>query len=80
MSIELRIASGPEDQQAVRRIAALDDARPLAGETLLALLDGEPVAALGFGDGRVVANPFVPTAAVVAVMRLRAEQLAGLAL
>ena len=74
-SIELRIASGPEDDQAVRRLAALDDARPLAEETLLALVEGEPVAALALGDGRVVANPFVPTAAVVAVLRLRAAQL-----
>ena len=75
MSIELRIASGARDQAALRELAALDDARALGGEVLLALVDGEPVAAVSLLEGRVVANPFVPTAAVVAVLQLRAEQL-----
>jgi len=59
----------------VRRLADLDDAPPLRGEVLLALVDGEAVAALSLSDGRVVANPFLPTADTVSVLALRASQL-----
>jgi hypothetical protein len=38
-------------------------------------VDGHAVAALSLEDGRVVANPFVRTVEVVAVLRVRAEQL-----
>ena len=38
-------------------------------------LDGEPVAAASLSDGRTVANPFLPTADVVALLSMRARQL-----
>jgi hypothetical protein len=38
-------------------------------------VDGHAVAALSLEDGRIVANPFVRTVEVVAVLRVRAEQL-----
>ena len=43
--------------------------RPPAGPVLLALVGSDPVAALGVETGRVVADPFRPTADVVAVLR-----------
>jgi hypothetical protein len=71
--VSLRIA-GVDDEQVVRDLAALDDAPAPEGEVLLALIDGEAVAALSLRDGHVVANPFVHTEAAVALLRLRAEQ------
>ena len=59
----------------VRRLASLDDAPALTGQVLLALVDGEAVAALSLSDGRVVANPFLPTEAAVGLLRLRAQHL-----
>ena len=61
----------------VRRLAALDDAPVLEGQSLLALIDGEAVAALSLEDGRVVSNPFVRTEDAVALLNLRAEHLKG---
>lgn len=57
------------------RLAALDSARPLEGEVLLAYVDDDPVAAISLADGRVVADPFRRTAHVVELLRMRAEQL-----
>jgi hypothetical protein len=75
-ALALRLA-GADEGQVVRDLAALDDAPAPAGEVLLALLDGEAVAALSLRDGRVVANPFVRTDAAVALLRLRAEHVSG---
>lgn len=69
--------AGPDDADLVRRLADLDDAPTLEGDVLLALVDGEPVAALSLSDGRSVADPFVPTADAVAMLRLRASHLSS---
>ena len=73
-TVALRLAA-TDDALAVRRLAALDDAPPLARPVLLGLLDGQPVAAVSLVDGRTVANPFLPTADIVALLSLRARQL-----
>jgi hypothetical protein len=73
-TLALRVADD-EDASAVRRLAALDDAPPLQGQVLLALVDGEAVAATSLSDGRVVANPFRRTADTVTLLSMRAEQL-----
>jgi hypothetical protein len=73
-TLALRVADD-DDIPAVRRLAALDDAPPLRGEVLLALVDGEAVAATSLSDGRVVANPFLPTADTVTLLSLRAAQM-----
>jgi hypothetical protein len=73
-TLALRLA-GPDDATAVRRLAALDDAPPLGGPVLLALLDGTAIAAMSLRDGRVAADPFRPTADVVRLLALRARQL-----
>jgi hypothetical protein len=63
---ELRIRlARDDDAAALARLAALDSARPLTGEVLVAELDGELVAALAARSGRTVADPFRPTAALV---------------
>ncbi len=75
-SVSIRLA-GIDDEQVLRDLAALDDAPIPKGEVLLALIDGEAVAALSLGDEHAVANPFVHTAATVALLRLRADHLYG---
>ncbi len=75
-TVALRMAERDEAPM-VRRLAALDDAPALEGPVLLALMDGEAVAALALLDRRVVANPFLCTRDVVQLLRLRAEHIAG---
>ena len=75
-AVALRIAERDE-AAAVRRLAALDDAPALEGPVLLALMDGEAVAAISLIDRRVVANPFLGTRDLVQLLRLRAEHIAG---
>ena len=75
-TVALRLARADE-AHLVRRLAALDDAPSLEGQVLLALADGEAVAALSLHDGRAVANPFVLTQEAVALLRLRAKHLSG---
>jgi len=66
-TLTIRTANG--DEPTVRRLALLDSQRPLKGEVLLAQVDGQPVAALAAETGRVVADPFRRTAAVVDALR-----------
>ena len=75
-TVALRLAEHDE-AAAIRRLAALDDAPALEGPVLLAVMDGEPVAALSLLDRRVVANPFLPTRDLVELLRLRAEHISG---
>lgn len=76
-TLVLRVARDDE-AAVVRQLAQLDDAPTPSGEILLAVLDDEPVAALSLSDGRVVANPFVRTADLVALLRIRATQISPL--
>jgi hypothetical protein len=70
----LRLA-GAADAPAVERVSRLDSSQPLTGTVLVAERDGHIVAAVSLLDGRVVADPFAPTADVVAVLRTRAQQM-----
>jgi hypothetical protein len=67
----------PEDTPNLRRLAALDSQPPLSGPALMGEIDGVPAAAISLTSGRVVADPFRPTAELVATMRLRAAALTG---
>ena len=58
------------DSFALRRLAALDDAPALRGEVLLAEHAGDIRAALSLENGRSIANPFAPTAALVEMLRM----------
>jgi hypothetical protein len=74
MDLTIRFAL-PADAAALHDLAALDSApRTPAGEVLVAESGGALVAALSLDDGRVVADPFRPTADVVALLRVRAGQ------
>ena len=75
-TVALRMAEGDEGH-IVRHLSALDDAPALEGPVLLALTDGEPVAAISLLDRRVVANPFMLTRDLVELLRLRAEHISG---
>ena len=70
-----RAADGP----ALERLAALDDAAPLAGEVLVAEQDGHLRAAISLHSGRAIADPFHPTADLVALLRARAALLSDAA-
>ena len=68
-------ADRPNDEQALRQLAALDSVRPIKGRALLAEVDGRAVAAIGIDDGKIVADPFEHTAEVVELLKARAERL-----
>jgi hypothetical protein len=58
-----------EDVRALRRLAELDSAAPLRAPVHVAIVDGDLIAAVSLADGRAVADPFRPTADVLAVLR-----------
>jgi len=60
------------DAAALERLAALDSARPLTGEVMLAHAGGDVRAALSLGTGRAVADPFYPSAEVAELLRAAA--------
>jgi hypothetical protein len=64
------------DDAALERLAELEG-RPLAqGRFVVAEVGGAVVAALPLAGGAAYADPFAPTAHLVPLLRLRAEQLA----
>ena len=54
-------------------LATLDSAAPLTGEILLAVSGGEVAAAMSIDTGAVIADPFVPTAHLVELLRTAAR-------
>lgn len=66
-----------DDTAAVARLAALDSSTIPAAPLLLGTIDGVPAAAISLAGGAVVADPFQHTAALVALLRLRADHLHG---
>ncbi len=65
----------PADDDAIAYVAAVDSSAPPSGDVLVATDHAGVVAALGLHDGKVVADPFVRTDDVVALLRTRAGQL-----
>jgi len=63
------------DLSELSRLAELDSATPPRGPALVAEADSRMLAALPLGSGRPIADPFEPTAEIVALLQLRAEQL-----
>jgi hypothetical protein len=70
-SYVLRLATDA-DAAVLDRLADLDGKDPLEGSILIGELHGEPVAALSLADDRSIADPFKPTAHLLATMRRRA--------
>jgi hypothetical protein len=73
-NITVRTATAA-DLSSLNRLAALDSASPPRGPALVAEADSRMLAALPLGSGRPIADPFEPTAEIVALLQLRAEQL-----
>ena len=63
------------DDGALARLAALDSASPPTGPALVAEADSRLLAALPIGSGRPIADPFEPTAELVALLELRRAQM-----
>jgi hypothetical protein len=64
------------DRPQLDRLAALDSSVVPPGSLLIGELDGRPAAALSLSDGAVIADPFLPTAELLTLMRGRARQCA----
>ena len=64
------------DVEPLRVLAALDSRHLPTGPVLVAEQDGELVAALPLDGGRAIADPFRRTSEVVALLELRARQVA----
>lgn len=75
-ALAIRTATA-DDTAAVDRLAALDSRPAPAGPLLIGTIDGIPAAAVSLTSGAVVADPFQHTAALVALLRLRADHLHG---
>jgi hypothetical protein len=65
------------DHADLARLAALDSASPPRGPALVAEADSRMLAALPLGSGRPIADPFEPTAELVALLELRRSQIAS---
>ena len=63
------------DAGALAQLAALDSASPPRGPALVAEADSRLLAALPLGSGRPIADPFEPTAELVALLELRRAQM-----
>ena len=68
MPIVIRLAAA-DDAVGLERLADLDSARPPTGPVLVAEQGGALCAALELDTGRVVADPFVDTTRLVALLR-----------
>ena len=65
------------DRSALDRLAALDSAPRLTGEVMLAEVEGECLAAIEMASSRAIADPFRPTADLVALLSGRVTALRG---
>jgi len=72
--VTLRLAR-PHDAAALLRLTRLDSRPEPQGSYIIAEIDGEIVAAMQLPSGELVADPFRPTAHLVPLLELRAEQL-----
>lgn len=74
LGFTIRVAY-PDDEVALRRLAAFDSQQPLSGRMLVAEVAGELWAAVnvdGDCDRRVIADPFHCTAALVSILEQHA--------
>jgi len=63
------------DQEALKRLSELDSRPTPTGATLIAEHRGSLVAAVSLQDGEQIADPFIPTADITDLLRVRARQL-----
>jgi hypothetical protein len=72
-TVVIRAARG-SDGPALVDLAELDSRRPLAGDVLVGEQDGRIVAAYAPASDAAIADPFRPTADVVALLELHARR------
>jgi hypothetical protein len=70
-SVLIRAARGSDGAQ-LERLAQLDSAEVPAGSLLVAESEGRLVAAIASSTGEAIADPFLPSADVLALLRMRA--------
>jgi hypothetical protein len=73
-TLVIRLAEAA-DLDRLRYLAALDSARALMGDVLVAEADGVISAAYSVDERRAIADPFVHTAELVELLKLRAAPL-----
>jgi hypothetical protein len=61
--------SSDVDHHALRELAELDSAPPIAGPVLMAVRDNRPVAAISLDGRREIADPFVRTSDLIDLLR-----------
>jgi hypothetical protein len=68
--------ANPADEETLRRLAELDNQKPLSGRILIGEIEGEAAAAASFSDGRIISDPSRPTHLLVPLvgMRVRAQR------
>lgn len=74
--VELRPATGC-DHAELERLAQLDSALVPDGRLLVAEASGRLVAALSVKSGQAIADPFTPTAHLVAALRVQGARSEG---
>jgi hypothetical protein len=67
--------AGVADLGSLALLATLDGAAPPPEPVLVAESEGRMLAAVPFDGGRAIADPFEPTAEIVALLELRASQI-----
>jgi hypothetical protein len=70
----IRLA-GDADEPALQRLAQLDSAKPLEHPILIGEIAGRAAAAIDLDNRRVIADPFTPTATLLAHLRMRTGAL-----
>ena len=65
----------PDDAPAVAALAAVDSQPAPEGDVLVGEVQGQLWAAVSLATGQAIADPFRPTADVVALLETRARQL-----
>ena len=66
-----------DDDRVLRDLSELDSSSPVQRPAVLAIVDGDAVAAVSLSDGRIVADPFTRTEDVVTMLRARVAALAA---
>ena len=72
--VVIRLATAG-DRRSLDYLAQLDSAELPSGALLIGELRGRPVVAVSLSDGSAIADPFLPTSDLLALVRLRAGQL-----
>jgi hypothetical protein len=61
------------DEDALRRLAELDNQKPLSGRVMIGEIEGKPAAAASISDGRIVSDPSRATHLLVPLVGMRAR-------